>query len=116
MGASKALRIGRSGVAPVGIGVTIVEPGGARTEFRYGNTRIAKPTPEYDDNPAHAFLAILDQANRRDPGARLEWQQRIIQGVDTDPATLRMVLASQALNVTLATLAGGLRTSRLKPN
>src|ERR1700744_965384 len=27
-------------VAPFGIGVTIVEPGGARTEFRYGSSRL----------------------------------------------------------------------------
>jgi NAD(P)-dependent dehydrogenase (short-subunit alcohol dehydrogenase family) len=29
-------------VAPFGIGMTIVEPGGARTEFRYGSAQVAK--------------------------------------------------------------------------
>ncbi|MGO9773783.1 MAG: SDR family oxidoreductase, partial [Roseiarcus sp.] len=35
-------------VAPFGIGMTIVEPGGARTEFRYGSAQVAKLTPIYD--------------------------------------------------------------------
>jgi short chain dehydrogenase len=38
-------------VAPFGIGMTLVEPGGARTEFRYGSARVADQMPEYDDNP-----------------------------------------------------------------
>ena len=49
-------------VAPFGIGVTIVEPGGARTEFRYGSAQVAELMPEYDGNPAHAFQAMLDPA------------------------------------------------------
>jgi NAD(P)-dependent dehydrogenase (short-subunit alcohol dehydrogenase family) len=32
-------------VASFGIGMTIVEPGGARTEFRYGSAQVAKLTP-----------------------------------------------------------------------
>jgi NAD(P)-dependent dehydrogenase (short-subunit alcohol dehydrogenase family) len=32
-------------VAPFGIGMTIVEPGGARTEFRYGSAQVAKLMP-----------------------------------------------------------------------
>ena len=32
-------------VAPFGIGLTIVEPGGARTEFRYGSAPVADPLP-----------------------------------------------------------------------
>jgi len=47
-------------VAPFGIGVTIVEPGGARTEFRYGSAQVAEFLPAYDGNPAHGFLAMLD--------------------------------------------------------
>jgi NAD(P)-dependent dehydrogenase (short-subunit alcohol dehydrogenase family) len=55
-------------VAPFGIGVTIVEPGGARTEFRYGSARVADLLPVYDGNPAHSFLAMLDPANGLAPG------------------------------------------------
>lgn len=39
-------------VAPFGIGVTIVEPGSARTQFRYGSLRLAEPMAAYDDSPA----------------------------------------------------------------
>src|SRR5215212_12221210 len=47
-------------VAPFGIGVTILDPGGARTEFRYGSAQVAELMPEYEGNPAHAFQRMLD--------------------------------------------------------
>jgi hypothetical protein len=50
-------------VAAFGIGMTIVEPGGARTEFRYGSARVADLLPVHDDTPAHSFLRMLDPAN-----------------------------------------------------
>jgi len=91
-------------VAPFGIGVTIVEPGGARTEFRYGSARVADLMPEYDGNPAHAFQRMLDPANGLAPGDPARMAARIIGSVDTEPAPLRMVLGSQALEGTIDTL------------
>ncbi len=50
--------------APFGIGVTIVEPGGARTEFRYGSARVATLMPEYIAciirrlTPGHAAIPL----------------------------------------------------------
>jgi NAD(P)-dependent dehydrogenase (short-subunit alcohol dehydrogenase family) len=39
-------------VAPLGIGVTIIEPGGARTAFRTGSSRLGTPLDAYDGTPA----------------------------------------------------------------
>ena len=91
-------------VASFGIGVTIVEPGGARTEFRYGGARVATLLPIYDQTPAHAFLKMLDPKNGLAPGDPARMATRIIESVDIEPAPLRLVLGSQALESTLATL------------
>jgi NAD(P)-dependent dehydrogenase (short-subunit alcohol dehydrogenase family) len=91
-------------VASFGIGVTLVEPGGARTEFRYGSAQVADPMPEYDETPAHSFLAMLDPANGLAPGDPARMAARIIESADLEPAPLRMVLGSQALESTITTL------------
>jgi NAD(P)-dependent dehydrogenase (short-subunit alcohol dehydrogenase family) len=91
-------------VAPFGIGVTIVEPGGARTEFRYGSALVAKSSPAYDGNPAHSFMGMLDPKNGLAPGDPARMAARIIESVDVEPAPLRMVLGSQALKSTLSAL------------
>lgn len=91
-------------VAPFGIGMTIVEPGGARTEFRYGSAQVATLMPIYDQTPAHSFLGMLDPENGLAPGDPARMAARIIESVDVEPAPLRIVLGSQALESTLATL------------
>ncbi len=91
-------------VAFFGIGMTIVEPGGARTEFRYGSARVAKLMPEYDATSAHAFLRMLDPKNGLAVGDPARMAARIIESVNVEPAPLRMVLGSQALDSTLVTL------------
>ena len=91
-------------VASFGIGMTIVEPGGALTEFRYGSAQVAKPLPSYDQTPAHSFMRMLDPKNGLAPGDPARMAARIIESVDVEPAPLRMVLGSQALEGTLATL------------
>jgi NAD(P)-dependent dehydrogenase (short-subunit alcohol dehydrogenase family) len=91
-------------VAQFGIGLTIVEPGGARTEFRYGSAQIAQLLDAYDETPAHLFLGILDPATRPAPGDPARMAARIIAAVETEPAPLRMVLGSQALDGILSTL------------
>jgi NAD(P)-dependent dehydrogenase (short-subunit alcohol dehydrogenase family) len=91
-------------VAPFGIGVTIVEPGGARTEFRYSSAQVADPLPAYVANPAHAFEKMLDPANGLAVGDPARIAAAIIDSVDQNPAPLRMVLGSQALDSTVATL------------
>ena len=91
-------------VAPFGIGVTIVEPGGARTEFRYGSAQVADPLPAYDGTPAHAFQRMLDPASGLAPGDPARIAAAIIASTDTEPAPLRIILGSQALTTTVSVL------------
>lgn len=91
-------------VAPFNIGMTTVEPGGARTEFRYGSAQVAQLMPEYNGNPAHDFLTMLDQQNGLAPGDPEKMATKIIESVAIEPAPLRMVLGSAALNSTIDTL------------
>ncbi len=91
-------------VGAFNIGVTIVEPGGARTEFRYGSAQVATELPAYEGNPAHAFKQMLDPANGLAPGDPARMAARIIESADQEPAPLRMVLGSDALKNTIATL------------
>ena len=90
-------------VAQFNIGVTIVEPGGARTEFRYGSAKVAKLMPEYES--CHGFLNMLDPANGLAPGDPAKMAQRIIESTEKTPAPLRMVLGSQALSATIQRLS-----------
>lgn len=91
-------------VKPFGIGVTIIEPGGARTEFRYGSAHVANLMPEYDGTATHAFLKMLDPANGLAPGDPNKMATRIIETVDQTPAPLHVVLGSQALSATIERL------------
>ena len=89
-------------VARFNIGITIVEPGGARTEFRYGSAHVAELMPEYDH--VHGFLDMLDPGKGLAPGDPAKMASRMIESVDIEPAPLRIVLGSQALRATLERL------------
>ena len=89
-------------VAKYNIKVTIVEPGGARTEFRYGSAKVANLTPEYDH--VHGFLNMLDPAKGLAPGDPGKMARRIIESVDNPDTPLHMVLGSQALAATIQRL------------
>jgi len=91
-------------VAAFGIGMTLIEPGGARTEFRYGSAQVAELMPIYDETPTHSFVRLLDPKSGLAPGDPARIAARIIESVDLEPAPLRMILGSQALQSTLATL------------
>jgi NAD(P)-dependent dehydrogenase (short-subunit alcohol dehydrogenase family) len=91
-------------VAPFRIGMTIVEPGGARTEFRYGSAQVAEPMSVYDQTPAHGFVGMLDPRSGLAPGDPARMAARIIESAAMEPAPLRIVLGSQALESTIAAL------------
>jgi NAD(P)-dependent dehydrogenase (short-subunit alcohol dehydrogenase family) len=92
-------------VAPFGIGITIVEPGGARTEFRYGSAQVAPPIAAYDATPAHGFRAMLDPAHALAPGDPAKMAAAIIDSAGLDPAPLRLLLGSDAYERTHQVLA-----------
>jgi hypothetical protein len=80
------------GVASFGFGITIIEPGGARTEFHDGGTRVAKLMPIYHQTPAHSFLRMLDPKNRLAPGDPEQMTARIIGSVNLEAALLSLML------------------------
>jgi NAD(P)-dependent dehydrogenase (short-subunit alcohol dehydrogenase family) len=90
-------------VAPFGIGVTLVEPGGARTEFARGSLRIAEPLAAYAGTPA-AFVQTLRTGDIPLPGDPAKIAARVIDSVDLRPAPLRLVLGSDSYRGATAAL------------
>jgi NAD(P)-dependent dehydrogenase (short-subunit alcohol dehydrogenase family) len=62
-------------VGPFGIGVTIVEPGGARTEFRFGSLVLAEPMAAYDGTPAAMVRGAKDRSHPLS-ATRRRWPRR----------------------------------------
>lgn len=99
-------------VAPFGIGVTIVEPGGARTEFRYGSLQLATPLAAYDDGPAAMVRGVRD-SSRPPIGDPARMAALIIASADQAPAPLRLVLGSDSYRFITAALAE--RLAQIEP-
>lgn len=89
-------------MAEFNVRMTIVEPGGARTEFRYGSAQVANLMPEYDH--VHGFLNMLDPKKGLAVGDPVKMATRIIESVDREDTPLHMVLGSQALQATIERL------------
>ena len=95
-------------VAPFGIGVTIVEPGGARTNFRYGSSVLSSRIPEYDGTPAAGIRRILTERTTQGIGDPARMASAMIASVDRSPAPLRLVLGSDAAQAMAGALAARL--------
>jgi NAD(P)-dependent dehydrogenase (short-subunit alcohol dehydrogenase family) len=85
-------------LAPFGIGVTIVEPGGARTNFRYGSAQLGPEIEAYRETPAAMARGMLkgDSVPQGDP---VKMVTRMIATVDEDPAPRRLVLGSDSFAI-----------------
>lgn len=94
-------------VAPFNIGVTLVEPGGARTEFRFGSLQLADPSAAYDNTPAAMVRGAKDRS-RPSAGDPAKMAAKIIASASAEPAPLRLVLGSDSHRFLMAAL-----TSRL---
>jgi NAD(P)-dependent dehydrogenase (short-subunit alcohol dehydrogenase family) len=79
---------------PFGIETTIIEPGGARTGFRFDSAQAGKPLPAYAGTPVAATHAALGDRARLpigDPAAMVR-----VMIVDQSPAPRRIALGSDA--------------------
>jgi len=96
-GASEALA---GELAPFGVRVTIVEPGGFRTNFAGGSMRQADQVLQaYVDTPAGKARSSIGRYNGRQPGDPAKAAQAIITALEAPQAPLRLVLGADAVQM-----------------
>ncbi|MBW6421684.1 SDR family oxidoreductase [Rhizobium sp. XQZ8] len=83
-------------VAPFGIDMTIVEPGGARTNFRFGSARVGPALEAYENTPAGMTRKILADTSRLPIGDPAKMVEFIIESANQHPAPRRLVLGSDS--------------------
>ena len=86
-------------VAAFNIGVTIVEPGGARTNFRFGGAQLGTQMEAYKGTPAAMVHAMIRDTSRLPQGDPLRMVKVIIDTIDHDPAPKRIALGSDAYTI-----------------
>src|SRR5712692_9588401 len=84
-------------VAPLGIMVTIVEPGGFRTDFAGSSTRLSEGHPEYDSTVG-ATARFQRDYNGKQPGDPKKAAQAIVRLTQEQKPPLRLLLGSDAYN------------------
>src|SRR5277367_5145128 len=82
-------------VAPLGIKVTIVEPGGFRTDFAGSSTELSEGHPEYDSTVG-ATARFQRNYNGKQPGDPKKAAQAIVQLTQERNPPLRLLLGSDA--------------------
>ena len=85
-------------LAPLGVKVTIFEPGGFRTDFAGSSETIHKIRPEYDATVGQAARFQLDY-NGKQPGDPAKAAQVILKVVRMDDPPIRLLLGSDALKI-----------------
>ena len=83
-------------VAPFRIGVTIIEPGGARTNFRFGGAQLGTQLEAYKGTPAAMVHTMIKDTSRLPPGDPAKMAKVIIDSVELNPAPRRIALGSDA--------------------
>jgi NAD(P)-dependent dehydrogenase (short-subunit alcohol dehydrogenase family) len=84
-------------VAPLGIKVTIVEPGGFRTDFAGSSTKLSEGRPEYDPTVG-ATARFQRDYNGKQPGDPNKAAQAIVRLTQEQKPPLRLLLGSDAYN------------------
>jgi NAD(P)-dependent dehydrogenase (short-subunit alcohol dehydrogenase family) len=95
-------------VGPLGIGVTIVEPGGARTEFRYGSAKLGPAIEAYAASPASFARTMIESGTQLSPGDPAKMAAAIIASADQNPAPKRIVLGTDSFNMITGALTARL--------
>jgi NAD(P)-dependent dehydrogenase (short-subunit alcohol dehydrogenase family) len=83
-------------IAPLGIRVTIVEPGGFRTDFAGSSTTIRDGRPEYDSTVG-AVARFQRDYNGTQPGDPVKAAAAVIHIASLDAPPLRLLLGSDAV-------------------
>ena len=83
-------------VGPLGIKVTIIEPGGFRTDFAGASTTIREGRPEYDATVG-ATARFQRDFNGRQPGDPAKAAAVIMQVANMENPPLRLLLGSDAV-------------------
>jgi NAD(P)-dependent dehydrogenase (short-subunit alcohol dehydrogenase family) len=83
-------------MAPLGVKVTIIEPGGFRTDFAGSSTTIQDVRPEYDSTVGEA-ARFQRRYNGNQPGDPAKAAQVILKVVDMEEPPLRLLLGSDAV-------------------
>ena len=82
-------------VGPLGVAVTIIEPGGFRTDFAGSSTTICEGRPEYDATVGKTARFQRD-FNGKQPGDPAKAASAILQLVSLANPPLRLILGSDA--------------------
>jgi NAD(P)-dependent dehydrogenase (short-subunit alcohol dehydrogenase family) len=93
-------------LAPFNIGVTLVEPGVARTNFGAASSVLGAPLPEYADGPSGQLRRVLsgDLPPLPAPGDPAKIAAAIITSADQAEAPFRLTLGSDAYAMATAAL------------
>ncbi|KQV84299.1 oxidoreductase [Rhizobium sp. Root1220] len=83
-------------VGPLGIKVTIIEPGGFRTDFAGASTSLREGRPEYDDTVGKMARYQRDY-NGKQPGDPLKAAAAVIYAASLAAPPLRLLLGSDAV-------------------
>lgn len=83
-------------VAPFGIGVTLIEPGSARTDFGSRSIRITDPTPAYDATAVGDLRRAWAAGAFPVPGDPKKMVDAMIAAVEAEVAPRRVALGSDA--------------------
>jgi NAD(P)-dependent dehydrogenase (short-subunit alcohol dehydrogenase family) len=83
-------------LAPLKIGVTIIEPGGARTNFRFGGAQLGTQMDAYKETPAAMVYTMMKDTSRLPPGDPAKMAQIIIDSIEQNPAPKRIALGSDS--------------------